>query len=91
MLRVLPAQGKLVLQQVTPLTCMTWLRCNFIQSEVSIDATWNNLICCKTVGGKMRKKITRFCCQFYHIFIWKTLSFESNWKPWRTIKITNLP
>ena len=51
MLRVLPAQGKLVLQQVT------WLPRNFIQSEVSIHATCNNLICGKTgsnFGGKTR-------------------------------------
>ena len=40
MLRVLTAQGKLVLQQVTQPPCMTWVPCIFIQPEVSIYATW---------------------------------------------------
>ena len=56
MLRILPAQGKLVLQQVTYLKCKAWLPRNFIQSEVSIHTTCDNLIqCCKTglnVGDK---------------------------------------
>ena len=39
MLRVLPAQGKLVLQQVTQPLCMTWVPCIFIQPEASIHAT----------------------------------------------------
>ena len=36
MLRVLLAQDRLVLQQVTYILCMALLRRNFIQSEVSI-------------------------------------------------------
>ena len=40
MLRVLTAQGKLVLQQVTQPPCMTWVPCIFIQPEVSIYTTW---------------------------------------------------
>ena len=37
------------MQQVTYLKCMAWLPRNFIQSEVSIHTTRNNLIqCCKT-------------------------------------------
>ena len=65
MLRVLQGQGKLVLQQVTYLSCMGWLPRNFIQSEVSIDATHNHLKCCKTglgVGGKTRNMA--FSCTF---------------------------
>ena len=46
-LRVLPTQGKPVLQEVTELPCMAWLPRNFIQSKLSIRATCNNLICCK--------------------------------------------
>ena len=34
------AQGKLVLQQVTPLPCMISPARNFIQSKISICATW---------------------------------------------------
>ena len=49
----LPAQGKLVLQQVTYRPCIARLPCNFLQSEVSIHATRNNLICLN-VGGKTR-------------------------------------
>ena len=55
MLRVLPAQCKLVLQQVMYLQCIAWLPRTFIQSEVSIYTTCKNLICCKTglnVGDK---------------------------------------
>ena len=39
MLRALPAKGKLVLKQVTYLSCMASLPHYFIQSEVSIRAT----------------------------------------------------
>ena len=53
MLRVFPAQGKLVLQQVTSLPCTAWLPPNVIQSKVSAHAKCNNLIWCKTglTGG----------------------------------------
>ena len=39
----LPAQGKLVLQQVTWCLCMAWLPHNLIQSEVSIYSNCSNL------------------------------------------------
>ena len=73
MLRVLPAQGKRALQQVTSLPC------NFIQSGVSSHATSNNLISCNTglnEGGKThniaiqlilqhcRKQVARFVARF---------------------------
>ena len=48
MLRILPVQGKPVLQEVTYFPCMVCLPRNFIQSKVSIHATCNDLICCKT-------------------------------------------
>ena len=64
MLRVLPAQGKLVLQQVKLLPC------NFIQSGVSTHATLSNLISCKTglnEGGKTHnisiQLILHQCCK----------------------------
>ena len=42
------AQGKLLWSEWLISPCMAWLPRNFIQSEVSIHATCNNLICCKT-------------------------------------------
>ena len=57
MLRVLLAQDKLCLQQVTQPLCMASLPRNPIQSKVSIHATCSNLIYCKTdlnVGGRTR-------------------------------------
>ena len=64
MLRVLPAQGKLALQQVTSLPC------NFIQSGVSTHATYKYLISCKTglnVGGKTHNIVVQLilqqCCK----------------------------
>ena len=63
---------------------MLWLSRYFIQSEISIHATWNNLICCRTglnVGGKratlhfnsfcsnVAKQGARFCCPFYRSLI----------------------
>ena len=75
------AQGKLILQQVTPLPCMTSPAHNFIQSKISICATCGNLICCKIglkMGGKtcniaffnsvcnnVSKQAARFSCPFY--------------------------
>ena len=59
---------------------MAWLLLNFVQSVVSIHATWNNLICCKTgliVGVKTRhiafnpfcsnvpKQVAHLCCPRY--------------------------
>ena len=49
MLHVLPAQGKLVLLQVTSIQCMAWLPRNFIQSEVRTNIIWiclSSLRCC---------------------------------------------
>ena len=75
MLRVLQAQGKLVLQQLTQLPC------NFLELEVSIHATCNNLICLN-VGGKTQhsfstrfaKQVARFCCPYYRSFMLVSLS-----------------
>ena len=67
MLRLLPAQGKLVLQQLTKLPCTAWLPRNFIQSEISILTTGNNLICCETglsygkTGSKSVQIVSQHC------------------------------
>ena len=53
MLRVLTAQGKLVLQQVTQPPCMTWVPCIFIQPEVSIYTTWYAARQVWLLGSKM--------------------------------------
>ena len=68
MLRLLPAQGKLVLQQLTKLPCTAWFPRNFIQSEISILTTGNNLICCETglsygkTGSKSVQIVSQHCC-----------------------------
>ena len=68
MLRLLPAQGKLVLQQLTKLPCTAWFPRNFIQSEISILSTGNNLICCETglsygkTGSKSVQIVSQHCC-----------------------------
>ena len=68
MLRVLLAQDKLGLQQVTSLSSMAWLPYDFIQSEVSITQLAAAFICCTTglnVGGKTRN--TGF--HFLHVLL----------------------
>ena len=75
MLRVLPAQGKLVLQQVTQPPCTTWVPPNCIQPEVSIHATWYVARQVWFLNGNMRniafqlfcrnaKQVARFRCPF---------------------------
>ena len=46
---------------------MTWLPHNFIQSEVSIHATCNNLVCCKTSLNVtwVRKRVTYIFNSFW--------------------------
>ena len=82
MLRVLPAQGKLILQQVTEWrNFFVWrdsrvLLCNQKSVFTQIAASF---ICCKTglsVGGKtrniafqhVRQQWAHFCCPFYRSF-----------------------
>ena len=62
--------GKPVLQQVTQVLGMAWLPRNFIQSDVSIHTTCNNLIYCKeglSVGGKTHiiafELVFQQCCK----------------------------
>ena len=69
---------------------MAWLPRNFIQSEVSIHVTCNNLICCKSalkLGGKTRnmfsshfaavpKQVALSCCPFH-----RSLRLDRNRKP----------
>ena len=69
---------------------MAWLPRNFIQSDVSIHVTCNNLIYCKSglkLGGKTRdmfsshfaavpKQVTHSCCPFH-----RSLRLHRNRKP----------
>ena len=77
-------------RQVIEFLCMAWLPRNFIQSDVSIHVTCNNLIYCKSglkLGGKTRdmfsshfaavpKQVTHSCCPFH-----RSLRLHRNRKP----------
>ena len=79
-------------RQLIQFPCMAWLLRNFIQSEVSIHVTCNNLICCKSalkLGGKTRnnnlfsthfayvpKQVADSCCPFH-----RSLRLDRNRKP----------
>ena len=97
MLRVLPAQGKLILQQVTEWrNFFVWrdsrvLLCNQKSVFTQIAASF---ICCKTglsVGGKtrdiafqhVRQQWSHFCCPFYRSF-WKPLHPSLDSWPWHS-------
>ena len=68
---------KLVLQLVTQLACMTWLPRNFLQSEVSIQATCNNLTwLARQVWTRVVKHATllfnlvlKQCCKTSHLLL----------------------
>ena len=84
MLRILQAQRKLVLQQVTWLPRMARLTDNFIQSEDSIDSNCNKLIFCKTGLMWVVKREHRFSTRFavmlqhtLHVFAARVFSYHS--------------
>ena len=77
-------------RQVIEFPCIAWLPRNFIQSEVCIHVTCNNLIYCKSglkLGGKTRnmfsthfasvpKQVAGSCCPFH-----RSLRLDRNRKP----------
>ena len=77
-------------RQVIEFPCMAWLPRNFIQSEVCIHVTCNNLIYCKSglkLGGKTRnmfsthfaavpKQVAGYFCPFH-----RSLRLDQNRKP----------